>query len=251
MSELDFSPSPNKIVAEHINALIDDALVIENNKQKPRNYLGGSRLGVECSRALYYEYIHAPKDPGREFPGRIIRRFRMGFWHEDETLEWFRLANFDIRNLKDNGDQFGFSICEGKIEGHIDGVLLSGVKQIGSYQFLYPYLWEHKIMKHSKWMECNRKGVKKSHPVYYGQLQIYMAYMQLPRAMFVAVDTDTSLLLIQIIEYNPEDAQAFSDRGYRVITAMEATDLPRITRDKNDFRCKFCDYPIRCWAETQ
>jgi predicted transcriptional regulator of viral defense system len=52
---------------------IDLALDAERAKQTPRDYLGASRLGVACERALQYEYAGAPVDPGRGFSGRILR----------------------------------------------------------------------------------------------------------------------------------------------------------------------------------
>ncbi|MCE2922148.1 MAG: hypothetical protein LW837_19710, partial [Roseomonas sp.] len=47
-----------------INAAIDTALEQDNAAQAPRNYLGGSRLGHACERALQFEYLQAPKDEG-------------------------------------------------------------------------------------------------------------------------------------------------------------------------------------------
>ena len=64
--------------AEGINVLIDDTLAAENTAQTPRDYLGGSRLGVPCERALQYEYAQAPKDDGAEFDGRTLRIIAAG-----------------------------------------------------------------------------------------------------------------------------------------------------------------------------
>ena len=49
---------------ERVNALVDAALVARNRRQRPRDYLGGSRVGEPCARRLAYEVAHAPKDPG-------------------------------------------------------------------------------------------------------------------------------------------------------------------------------------------
>jgi hypothetical protein len=46
---LDFNHRPS--FADKLNELIDLSLTTKNSKQKPRDYLGASRLGVECSRA--------------------------------------------------------------------------------------------------------------------------------------------------------------------------------------------------------
>ena len=39
---------------ESVNALIDHALVTENDARPTRDYLGGSRLGDACARRLQY-----------------------------------------------------------------------------------------------------------------------------------------------------------------------------------------------------
>ena len=50
---LDFNHRPK--IHEQIGVLIDAALSADRDKQPRRNYLGASRLGVACERALQYE----------------------------------------------------------------------------------------------------------------------------------------------------------------------------------------------------
>ncbi len=246
---MDFAPKPNAKISAKINEVIDRALEIENDKQEPRDYLGGSRLGVECLKALFYEYHNTPRDPGKGFKGRTLRRFRMGHWHEDETAEWFTMAGFDLRIARPDGSQFGFAVAQDpdsgryRIKGHIDGCLVDGPVKLP-----YPLLWEHKIMKASKWREFVRDGVQKAFPVYYAQLQIYMAYMELHSALFVSVNTDTSELESELVEFNAADAQMYSDKGVKVIDANNEHELPRVTNDPANYKCKFCDWSARCWA---
>ena len=64
--------------ADKVNHRIDTALTSENAGQEPRDYLGASRLGVECDRALQYEYLNVPKDEGQGFNGRTLRIFAAG-----------------------------------------------------------------------------------------------------------------------------------------------------------------------------
>ena len=49
---LDFNSKPK--LSEKISILIDKSLTQENEQKEPRNYLGASRLGVSCSRALQF-----------------------------------------------------------------------------------------------------------------------------------------------------------------------------------------------------
>ena len=57
-----------------VNAHIDAAITERNQRQAPRDYLGGSRIGEECARKLVYEVTHTPKDTGRDFPAGILRQ---------------------------------------------------------------------------------------------------------------------------------------------------------------------------------
>ncbi len=62
---LDFNPRPS--MAERINALIDAALIAEREATPPRTYLGASRLGHACERALQFEFACASRsEPGKE-----------------------------------------------------------------------------------------------------------------------------------------------------------------------------------------
>ena len=53
--------------ALHVNVAIDAALVARQTASPPRTYLGGSRLGHACERALQFEFVKAPKDEGADF----------------------------------------------------------------------------------------------------------------------------------------------------------------------------------------
>ena len=73
---LDFNHQPK--LDEALSALLDEALAREHAARTPREYLGASRLGAACERALQYEFAQAPVDPGRELPGRVLRIFEVG-----------------------------------------------------------------------------------------------------------------------------------------------------------------------------
>ncbi len=98
---LDFNHRPK--IHEQIGALIDTALSSDRDKQPRRNYLGASRLGVACERALQYEYLQTPVDPGREISGRVLRIFEVGHVLEDLAIRWLRMAGLDLYTQKANG----------------------------------------------------------------------------------------------------------------------------------------------------
>ena len=59
------------VATARVNAHIDAAITARNQRQAPRDYLGGSRIGEECARKLVYEVTHTPKDTGRDFTADI------------------------------------------------------------------------------------------------------------------------------------------------------------------------------------
>jgi len=229
-----------------INSRIDAALVTEREGQRPRNYLGASRIGEPCTRRLVYEVNHTPPDPGRDFEGRALRIFAAGHVFEDLAIRWLRQAGFDLRTQTQNGGQFGFETAGGRIRGHVDGVVVGG-PEIG---LVWPVLWEHKALKASSWCDTAKKGVQLSKPVYFGQMQIYMAYMGLGSALFTALNKDTCELYHEHVPLDPAAAQALSDKAVDVLRAADAGDLlPRIATSPDFFLCRFCPFAARCWED--
>ena len=126
---MDFTPSPAAAFSDEFELHLNAACQEINNRQTPRTYLGGSRLGVECERQLGFEYHHAPKDAGREFSGKIIRVFDRGHDTEIRMVEYLRAAGFTLLTERPNGKQFGFYVAkhpetgEARIAGHCDGII--------------------------------------------------------------------------------------------------------------------------------
>ncbi|WP_297505439.1 PD-(D/E)XK nuclease family protein [Ferrovum sp.] len=250
---LDFNHQPK--FHEQLGSLIDAALVQERNQQSPRRYLGASRLGVACERALQYEYLCTLVDPGREIPGRILRIFEVGHALEDLAIRWLRLAGFDLYTQKSSGGQFGFSVAGSRIQGHVDGVLNGGPAELG---MTYPALWECKTMNDKSWRDTVKHGISKSKPVYAAQMAVYQAYMEaaIPGisrnpALFTAINKDTQEIWFEQVAFDGGLAQRMSDRAVRVICASEAGELlPRHTTTPTHVECKFCPWQDRCWGKT-
>ena len=227
-----------------INTLIDHALVDANRRQRRRDYLGASRIGEPCPRKLVYEFAHTAPDPDKEFDGSILRIFAAGHQFEDLSIRWLRAAGFDLRTEKSGGRQFGFETAGGRIKGHIDGVIVGG-PDIG---IAWPALWEHKALKASSWNDTVKRGVRLSKPVYHGQVQIYMAYMDLSVTLFTVLNKDTQALHHGVLPFDPAEAQALSDKAVDVLRAADAGELlPRIAAHSDFYLCRWCAYAQRCW----
>jgi len=231
-----------------INTLLDDALVAEHEGQRPRDYLGASRIGEPCARRLVYEVTHTPPDAGKELEGRSLRIFAAGHVFEDLSIRWLRAAGLDLRTRTQEGGQFGFETAGGRIRGHVDGVIVGG-PEVG---LAWPVLWEHKALKASSWSDTAKKGVRLSKPVYFGQMQIYMAYMGLGSALFTALNKDSCELYHEHVTFDPATAQELSDKAVAVLRAADAGELlPRIATSPDFYLCRFCPFSARCWGEPR
>ncbi len=227
-----------------VNALIDEALVAANQAQPPREYLGGSRIGEPCARRLVFELTHTPKDADKKFDGAILRIFAAGHQFEALAINWLRAAGFDLRTERKDGRQFGFNVAGGKLRGHIDGVIVGG-PEVG---VTWPALFEHKALKQKSWTDLVKRGLKAGKPVYWGQVQLYMAYMELPVTLFTAMNKDTQELYHEVVSLNGAEAQALSDKAVNIIRAAEAGELPpRMAANFDFYLCRWCDFTERCW----
>jgi len=219
-----------------------NALVAAARARPARDYLGGSRIGEPCARKLVYEVQQAPKD--HDVDGAMLRIFAAGHVFEDLTIAWLRAAGFDLRTRKRNGEQFGFSVAGGRLRGHIDGVVVAG-PDVG---IPWPALFEHKALKSASWCDLARHGVRAAKPVYYAQIQLYMAYMGLEAALFTAMNKDTQALHHEAVAFDPAAAQALSDRAVAILRAAAHGELPpRIAASPDHYLCRFCAYARRCW----
>jgi len=234
-------------IGDRINALVDAALVARNRGQPPREYLGASRIGEPCARKLVYEYTNTPKDPDKAFDGAILRIFDAGHQFETLSIKWLREAGFDLRTERASGGQFGFQTAGGRLRGHIDGVIVGG-PAIG---VVWPALWEHKALGAKSWTDLVKRGLAISKPVYYAQVQLYMAYLDLGSALVTALNKDTQALYHEAVPFDPASAQPLSDKAVDILRAAAAGELPpRIASAPDFYLCRFCAYAQRCWAAT-
>lgn len=255
MTELmNFAPRPSADWAANFEGVIDRAMQADNAAQPRRTYLGASRVGDDCLRKLGYEYHGIPKDEGRDFKGRTLRIFRRGHVNEDEMAGRLRLAGFELVTHKAGGGQIGFATCKdpetghARFSGHIDGVVTKAPYEAG---LATPALWENKCLGDKGFNDLVKKGLRASKPVYFAQMQLYMAYLQLADnpGLFTAENANTGEIYAERVPFDAAAAQNASDKGVQVVTSGSPEELPRCAKVATDFRCKWCDYAARCWED--
>lgn len=237
----------NDHIINAISDAVDAAIELENSKKERRKYLGASGLGDECARKIQYSYLNFPQDEGSGFKAQTLRIFEFGHGIEDYAAKWLRAAGFDLRTEDSMGKQFGFSIADDEIKGHIDGVICGGPVAMG-----YPCLWENKSANDKKFNEFVKHGVAKANKVYAAQIALYQAYMELTEhpCLFTVVNKNTSEIYYELVPFDAALAQNISDKAVNILTASRAGDiLPRIAQNKDFFLCKMCSYREVCWKD--
>jgi hypothetical protein len=245
---MDFTPRPSAAFAAHFEGIIDRAMQAKNEAEPPRSYIGASRLGEECLRKLGFEFHQVPKD--EPFKGRTLRIFERGHTGEDAMARRLRLAGFELVTHRPDGEQIEFSTAGGRIGGHLDGVVTAAPEEAG---IACPALWENKVLGEKSFNDLAKKGLRASKPVYFVQMQLYMAYLDLAEhpGLFTAENGNTGEIYAERVPFDAAAAQAASDKGVRVVTASDPEELPRIATKATDFRCKFCDYAGSCWRDPE
>jgi hypothetical protein len=237
---LDFNPPSTTPLNEAINEALDAAALIEERKSDKRTYLGASAIGSECLRKCQFDWMRESK-----FPSRTKRIFNRGHASEEKIASSLMTAGFRIER---GTERTGFTAVDGLFKGHCDGIIHSGPEIEG---LRYPCLWEAKCVGATGWAKLSKNGVRLAYPQYYDQIQLYAAYLELTEnpILFTAENADTCHLLALAVPFDPEAAQAASDKAVRIIKATQANELlSRITNNPDDFRCRMCQHKEFCWS---
>jgi hypothetical protein len=130
------------------------------------------------------------------------------------------------------------------VSGSIDAIIDSGVPEAPHKQ----HIGEFKTHSFKSFKDVEEKGVQKSKPEHYAQMQVYMHGTGIDRALYVAVCKDNDRIYTERVRYDKEVAEKLVARGKRV--ALSERMPPPISTDPSWFQCKFCDAHSFC-HETQ
>ena len=210
-----------------------------------RSYLGASSIGNPCARQLWYQYNGYPAPP---FEAETLFNFEDGHRTEDLTAKRLRLVDgIELWTHDENGEQFGFSIFEGKFAGHCDGVIRGLIQAPKT-----PHVWECKASNNKKYAEFQaakakfgeKLALKNWNEVYFVQAQLYMHFLKIDRhyltvALAGGRDYDSCRT-----EYEPEKAEWAIDRAAKIINAKKPP--PKINEKPDFYICRWCNYREEC-----
>lgn len=206
------------------------AALAEHLAEDRRAHLGASVIGRECERALWYAFRWCD-DQVTE--GRILRLFRRGQLEEEQVAHDLRLAGMDVHTHDEAGLQFRFSDVGGHFGGSMDGAVLGIVEAPKTWHVL-----EIKTHNAKSFARLTRDGVESSKPEHHAQVQMYMHWSGMQRALYVAVCKDTDEIHVERIHYEKARALALLDKARRVIGSDAP--LTGISDKPEYYVCKSC-----------
>lgn len=211
--------------------------------EHPRAYLGGSIIGQECERRLWYSHRWCQR-PELEPDGRMKRLFNRGHREEETFVAELRGIGCTVHDIDPStGQQFRFKAVGGHFAGGIDGVAL-GVPEA-------PKTWhlvEFKTHNDKSFQALLKDGVAKAKPEHYAQMQAYMHMANLSRALYLAVNKNDDTLHSERIPYDETAATALLAKAERVIYAPEP--LAKLSHDPAFYKCKMCPMSPTCHGEA-
>jgi hypothetical protein len=219
-----------------VSAIYKNYEKVADTGQRP--HLGASELGHECERYLWLSFRWA-KQPGWE--GRMLRLFESGNREEPRLIENLRAIGVEVWDKDENGQQFRYTAIGGHVGGSQDGVAL-GLPEAPKT----PHLLEFKTSNNKSFSALVKNGVMKAKAQHWSQMQLYMGWASLDRAMYLVVNKDTDEIYSERIEFDQREFDRLLARAERIVTATE----PAITIGENAefFSCRFCRFKDQCYG---
>lgn len=200
----------------------------ESQKDLPRPHLGASMLGHPCDRWLWLSFRWAVIE---KFPGRILRLFRRGQNEEAQIVRDLRAIGVDVQKTGTQQSRVEFG---SHIAGSIDGIAESGVP----YGDGKRHVLEFKTHSKKSFDDLEENGVKKSKPMHYAQMQVYMLGTKLEQALYVAVCKDDDRIWSEQVFFDKNMANSLVERGKRI--ALSDRMPEPLSADPSWYQCKFC-----------
>jgi len=213
-----------------VEQMIEDGLIT----QKPRPYLGMSMLAEPCQRKLWYGFRMCSE---LKISPRVNRLFGRG--HNEEPIIQNDLRKIGVICLVDPNNQPEFIDGNGHMKGHPDDQLLNIPDAPKT-----PHLGEYKTHNKKSFTHLQKHGLKKSKPIHYGQMQVYMRKWGLIRGLYVAVCKDDDSRYYERVTLDIQYADELLKKG-RDIISSETPPSKRFT-DPEYYECKWCNYYEIC-----
>ncbi len=196
------------------------------DQEPPRPHLGASIIGHECERYLFYSFHWAF---AKAFGGRMHRLFEFGRQSEDRFCAELLAAGVRICQTDADGKQFNFRAPFGHFGGSMDGCADLG----GEWHVV-----EFKTHSDKSFKELEKKGVQEAKPQHYVQMQVYMGFTGMKKALYYAENKNTSEVYAAAVEFDEAVYAWALERAKRIVFGQSPAE--RIG-GADWYQCKWCD----------
>lgn len=210
-----------------------------------RPHLGASQGGDPCSRKLFYNFRHAIKT---NHDGRLLKLFQRGHKEEFTFEEELKKAGFNIITTDDSGKQFRLGTDKNKhVSGSGDGFAEVNTDAFEHFTKGEWVVVEMKTHNDKSFKKLVKEGVSLSKPTHIAQMNLYMRWSKLTKALYIAVNKNTDELYVECVYLDDEFAQFIEDK---MIHIVESHTIPvQLHTDPTNWECRFCDYHSICHTD--
>ena len=223
-------PSPTQTTRNQIFKMYEDQA-----DRTRRPHLGASVIGHECDRHLWLHFRWAKQE---QMEGRILRLLDTGKRQEQRLIDDLRASGVEVFAPE---EQQTFAAVGGHFGGSMDAAALGLVEAPKTWHVL-----EFKTASTFSFKKIAKEGVEKAKPQHYAQMQMYMGWAGLDRAMYIVVNKDNDDIYTERVEFLRDTFDALLKRASDVITAEEPPAVPFSGPDSP--ACKWCHFSPMCFG---
>lgn len=207
-----------------------------------RSHLGASMGGDPCLRKLWYSFRWATMVLHE---GRMQRLFQRGHREEPFFAQDLRDIGINVLTEDENGNQYRMTCPTNfHIGGSCDGF---GEVRVDRFNKLNAGEWvlvEMKTHNEKSFKKLQANGVRATKPLHYSQMNLYMKWAGLTKALYISVNKNNDDLYVEIIDYDQANAEQSENNMIFVVEADSAPE--KLHQDMSRFECKYCDYNDIC-----
>lgn len=208
----------------------------QKNGDWRREHLGASQIGNACERKLWYDFMWC-SEPA--FEGRILRLFQTGFKEESRIIDELRAVGITVYSADPlSGKQIHYEDFGGHFGGSLDGVAIGFPEAPKTYHVL-----EIKTSNTKSFNALKKNGVRATKPLHYAQMQTYMRWSGLDRAMYLSVCKETDFIYEERVYYDEAVASRLKSKADRIVFSSEP---PHKCGTPENFECKWCSHKDVC-----
>lgn len=176
-------------MTQELKKLIDTAIE-RNATTRQSNSLSPSMLNNPCARHVFYQFRWASNPP--KHSAKMLRIFNRGHRDEAQMIEWLKQAGIHVTHERD-GKQLGYEDFNGHVKGFVDGIVeIDGKKSI----------LECKTVNEGTYKVISNTGLQGGKKDHYLQIQLYMYFMKIHSALYMAINKNTDDIYLEHVIYD-------------------------------------------------